>query len=586
MTPQVGMLPWERLRDKIITLDGKPYAAYQSLEGAYRFDRFVLYLDHVQVEPVGAPSPMRVRIDQAEARFPLDLWSSRVRKVALEDSITRRWQDAIRRVARTKGGRGGFTIDAGGQQILERTACRIGDDSIEVRGGAVLPAEGRKIVAKSAQAMLMEELPQIVDAALIYPNQNPSLAQRQMEVAEDAEALRAQLAAHGLVAFLADGAVLPRESGTDRPLLSRLVPLQSPPELRVTLTLPHRGAVSGLGIPRGVTLIIGSVFSGRSTLLQAIAACVYGHLPGDGREHCATISDAVLVRTDEGRRVENVSLIPFITSLPGGEDPTHYRSELASNLASQVAGLMEALEVGCSLLLIDEDTSAAGLLVRDGLLRQLAPQTSEPVTPLVDLVRPLYEEHGVSTILVTGYSRDYLPVADTVIAVEGFRPRLATAQAKQLATRWGSEQAEGKTSLGGIRQRIVLPDSLNALRGRKLRGEPHLDLPGPGRGPGPGSAWRNVWLGRDVIDLSRVDQLADPGQARAIGAALVFAAERGYADGTRTVREVLGLLEMEMTQKGLEVIWLQDGPPGDLAMPRRHEIAAALNRLRTLRVKS
>lgn len=568
------MLPWERLRDKILTLEGKPYQAYQALEGEYRFDRFVLHLDRVIVEPPGVPSPLRVRVDQAEARYPAPLWASRAGKIALEDFIARRWLDGIRKVARARGGRPGFAIDTGGQEILERTACRIAEDHVEVRCAIFLPSEGRKIAAKNAQTVFFEDLPQLVDAALLYASQHPDAVQRHAEVAEDADAMRLQLQGRGLVAFLADGAVLPRESGSDRPLLSRLVPLQSPHELAVTLDLPHRGAVAGMGIPRGVTVLMGSPFSGRSTLLRAIASSVYAHLPGDGREFCAAVADAVLVPAEEGRRVEGVDLSAFLTALPGGEDVSRCRTEHAGDVVSQAAGVVEALETGCSLLLIDEDTSAPGLLTRDPLWRKLAPDAKHPVTPLAEIVRPLYEEHGVSTIVVTSRSADFAPVADTVIAMDGFRPRAVTSDAKQAAAAQPEARPDRKGRFGGVHHRVPLQDSLSPLRGRRFRGEPHGGVPG-----------RSVVLGRDILDLSRVEQLVDPAQARAIAAALIFAADRGLADGMRTLREVLGLVEMDVVQHGLEVL-APGGVPGDLALPRRHELAAALNRLRTLHVKS
>lgn len=563
------MLPWERLRDKILTLEGKPYQAYQSLEGVYRFDRFVLFIDHVVADPPGVPSPVRVRVDQAEARFPGALWASRSGKIALENFVVSRWVEATRKVARARGGRAQFGVDVGGQQILERTACRITEDYVELRCSVFLPAEGRKILPKAAQTVFFEDLGQLVDGALIYPNLNPGAVQHQADVAEDAEALRLQLPSHGIVAFLADGAVLPRESGSDRPQLSHLVPLQAPSDLKVSVDLPHRGAVTGLGIPRGVTVIVGHPFSGRSTLLRAIAAAVYTHTPGDGREVCATVSDAMLVRAEPGRRVEGVNVSAFLTSLPG-DDPARCRTEHAGDIVSQAAGIMEALEVGCSLLLIDEDTSAPGLLARDPLWRQLAPESKSPVTPFAEVVRPLYEEHGVSAIVVTSHSADYTAIADTVIAMEGFRPRVVTADAKQAVSRVGSMP---KRSFGGLHHRVPLPDSVAPLKGRRLPGELH----------GPHSA-RTVSLGRDSIDLGAVEHLVDPAQARAIAAALIFAADRGLADGMRTVRDILGVIELEVAQHGLEGL-VPDGVQGDLAQPRRLELAAALNRLRTLRVK-
>lgn len=569
------MLPWERLRDKLLALEGKPVQPSLGLEGAYRFDRFVLHFDRMIGESPGVPLPLRVRIDQAEAQFPAALWGSRAGKVALEDFIARQWADAARKVGRTRGGRPAFVIDVGGQQMLQRTACRIAEDFVEVRCGVFLPSEGRKIVAKAAQAVFLEDLPQVVDAALLYASQNPQAVQRHVQVAEDAEALRLQVAARGLVAFLAEGAVLPRESGSDRPLLSHLVPLQAPPALAVTLELPHRGAVTGLGIPRGVTVILGSPFSGRSTLLRAIAASVYAHLPGDGREFCAAVPDAVLVRAEEGRRVEGVNLAAFLSAPPSGEDPTRYRSDHAIDVVSQAAGIVEALEAGCTLLLFDEDTSAPGLLARDAVWRHLAPDAAQPVTPLADVVRPLYEEHGVSTILITSHGADYVGVADTVIGVDAFRLRAVTAEAKRAAEQ-GQAAPAGKSRFGGIPNRVPLGDSLSPLKGRRFRGESH----------GGAQSARSVVLGRDVVDLGVIEQLVDPSQARATAAALIFAADRGLADGMRAIREILGLIEMQIAQHGLEGLVGSDTIPGDLALVRRHELAAALNRLRTLRVKT
>ena len=572
---RTAMLPWERLRDKLLALEGKPVQPSLGLEGAYRFDRFVVYFDRMIGEPPAVPLPLRVRIDQAEAQFPVALWGSRAGKVALEDFIARQWADAARKVGRTRGGRSAFVIDVGGQQMLQRTACRIAEDFVEVRCGVYLPSEGRKIAGKAAQAVFLEDLPQVVDAALLYASQNPQAVQRHVHVAEDAEALRLQVAARGLVAFLADGAVLPRESGSDRPLLSHLVPLQAPPALAVTLELPHRGAVTGLGIPRGVTVILGSPFSGRSTLLRAIAASVYTHLPGDGREFCAAVPDAVLVRVEEGRRVEGVNLAAFLSAPPSGEDPARYRSDHAIDVVSQAAGIAEALEVGCTLLLIDEDTSAPGLLARDAVWRHLAPDAAQPVTPLADVVRPLYEEHGVSVILITSHGADYVGVADTVIGMDAFRLRAVTAEAKRAADP-GQAAPVGKSRFGGIPNRVPFADSLSPLKGRRFRGESH----------GGAHGARSVVLGRDVVDLGVIEQLVDPSQARATAAALIFAADRGFVDGMRAIREILGLIEMQIAQHGLEGLVGSDSIPGDLALVRRHELAAALNRLRTLRVKT
>jgi predicted ABC-class ATPase len=566
-----AMLPWERLRDKLLTLDGKPYAAYKTLEGAYRFERFVLFIDEVPVDPIGTPVPIRIRVDQAEAQVPRALWSTPVRRAALEDFIGRRWHEAARRVGRTRSGRVGIFIEPGGQEILSRTTCRVAEDSVDVRSSAVLPAEGRKASGRQAQALWLEDLGQVVDAALVFP---PHVAEatRHVDVAEDYSMLRALLAERGLVAFVADGAVLPRDPDSDRPALAHLVTFQAPPELAVTLETPHRGPITGLGIPRGVTVILGGAFSGRSTLLRAIASAVYPHVPGDGREHCATAPDAVWIRADAGRRVEGVNLTPFISALPGGDDPTRFHSIAAPPLLAEVASIAEALEAGTSLLLFDEDSVAPRLLARDPLWRHLRPDAREAVTPLADLLRPLYAESGVSTIIAGGAGSSLPGIADTVIGMESFRPSVLTGAARDLAAQWPAVRVAEVRGFGGTHHRVPLSDSVAFLRGRRLR----ADAAGPG----------SLTLARETLDLRALAHLADAAQARGAGAALALAAERGYVDGTRTIREIISVLEADIASGGLDVLSPRDYPVGDYALPRRQEVAAVLNRLRTLRVKS
>lgn len=579
------MLPWERLRDKLYTLEGKPYAAYKALEGEYRFDRFVLFLDYVQADPGAPPSSMRVRVDMAEVRLDPTWWDTRIKRIALEDFLARRWQEAIRKVGRTARGGGraaGFVIEAGSQQVLERTACHIAEDFVEVRGGVILPSEGRRALQKEAQTLLFEDLPQIVDQAVMaeHPSRSSDVLQRHLDVAEDAEALRAQLPARGLIAFIADGAILPREAASDRPRLARVATCQSPAELRVTLTAPHRGEISGLGIPRGVTLITGPAFSGKSTLLRAIATGVYPHLPGDGREYCVTFPDAVLPIQEAGRRIEAVPLTPFITALPGGEDVRRYRGDHTSALVSQVAGVMEALEAGSSVLLFDEDTTAPPLLTSDGFRASLLPQAVDPIVPLRDLVRALFAEHGISSVIAAGNVAGFAAVADTIIGLDGFRPINLTAAAKTLnhSLRSGAGPAAsmpagetGVAGFGGVTQRTPSPESVAPFKGRRIRSEPRGE--------------RAVAIGREVLDLEGVRQFVEPGQLRAIGDAIVFAAEHGYVDGSRSLREIVSLIDADIAEQGLAVLSPFAGHPGDYARPRRQEIAAAFNRLRTLRIR-
>ena len=570
------MLPAERLRDKLLTIEGKGYGAYKALTGAYRFPRHVLYVDHVQPDPFAPPSLLRVRVDMAEAQLPPDLWATRVRRVALEDFLARRMAEALRahvRPRRGAGRSGQVTVDAGGQEILERTAVRLTEEYVEVRLAAALPAEGRRPLPKDATALFFDELPRALEAALSWSRLDGAAARRHVEVAEDHAALQAALRDHGLVAFVAEGAILPRESGVSELPLSahRAVPFRAPEGLRVTLHAPNRGPVTGMGIPRGITLVVGGGFHGKSTLLRALVRGVYPHVPGDGREYVVTLPEAVKIRAEDGRRIARVDISPFIGTLPGGVETTAFSTDNASGSTSQAANIMEALEVGAQVLLMDEDTCATNFMIRDELMQRLVPKALEPITPFVDQVRHLRDALGVSTILVIGGSGDYLGVADTVILMDHFVPRVVTAEAHRLAAEHRDRRTPEGRPFGPPRPRLPLPQGFNPYRGRRVRVN--------ARGV------RTIVFGRDVIDLSAVEQVVDESQTRAIGDAIFYALEQEYFDGTRTLSQVLDALMADIDRRGLEVLSTFEGHPGDYARPRRFEVAAAINRLRTLVVR-
>jgi predicted ABC-class ATPase len=376
----------------------------------------------------------------------------------------------------------------------------------------------------------------------------------------------------GLVAFLADGSVLPRQSGiSDRPLASEeLVRFSSPPDLHTEVELPHRGLVSGMGVPEGVTLIVGGGYHGKSTLLRALERSVYCHVPGDGRELVATRADAVKIRAEDGRRIEKVNISPFISNLPFGVDTDAFSTENASGSTSQAANIVEALEAGSRLLLMDEDTSATNFMIRDELMQQLIPPEKEPITPFIDQVRNLYKEHGVSTILVMGGSGDYFETADTVIAMEEYLPRVATVEAHAIAAGRRNRRAhEGGNGFGPIQGRLPLAAGIDPLRG----GTEKISAKGLG----------TLVFGRQTVDLSQVEQLVDESQTRAVGALVACTLRRGYFDGATTLSSLIDQVLGDVAAGGLEGAL---GLPGqDYALPRRYELAAMLNRLRSFQVK-
>ena len=565
------------LQRRLAAVDGRGYRAYQELAGEYQLGDFTLFVDHVQADPFAPPSRLRARVSQGRARFPADLYATAARRVALEDYLARAFAAAIARGARGHRGTGGsgrLVVDAGGQEILPRTACRVNESHVEVRFSAGLPAAGRTCLGREAATMLLEEVPRLVRASLFYEALPAAAVARHVAVAEDQEALRAALAERGLVAFVADGAVLPQESGTsDRPLSGpRVVPFRSPPELRVELPTPNRGPVAGMGIPAGVTLIVGGGYHGKSTLLTALTRGVYDHVPGDGREYVSARADAVKIRAEDGRRIAGVDISPFIGELPFGQPTRDFSSDNASGSTSQAANIVEALEVGTSLLLMDEDTCATNFMIRDERMQLLVPKAKEPITPFIDRVRQLYVEHGVSTVLVIGGSGDYFDVADAVIWMDAYLPRVVTAEARRIAREDPVPRLpEAPAAFGPVVPRAPLPESVDPYRGGRLKVQ--------ARG------LHALQFGAATVDLGAVEQLVDPSQTNAIGELLVYALRRGYLDGRASLREALARLWADLERGGLDVISPHRGHPGDYAQPRPQEVAAALNRLPGLAVR-
>ncbi len=562
------------LETLLLRLDGKGYKAYKGVEGVYRTPNFTLFIDHVQSDPFAPPSRIRVQIEHRKAGFPPDTYSTKSRRIALADFLTRQFAAAAEKVEERMGtGHSGLiAIDRPGQEILERTSVVLTEEYIEARFVVGLPARGRRILGKEAAGLLCRKVPKVVEEALFFHKLDRRSLYLHILTAEDADWLREQLPKRGLVAFVADGSILPRRSGIDdRPLpKEKAIPFRSPESLKVEFHLPNRGLIKGMGIPEGVTLIVGGGYHGKSTLLNAIQLGVYNHIPGDGREFVVTIPSAVKIRAEDGRRIEKVDISPFISNLPFGQDTTHFCTENASGSTSQAANIIEALEAGAKLLLLDEDTSATNFMVRDHRMQELISKDKEPITPFIDKVRQLYNEYGVSTILVMGGSGDYFDVADTVIAMIEYRPCDVTAEAKAIAEKYKAERKnEGGESFGRIKPRIPLAWSLDPSKGKY---EVKITAKGT----------RAIVFGRHEIDLSAVEQLVHPGQLHAIGQALYYARER-YMDGRRTVAEILKLVMEDIERAGLDV--LDPRLMGHYAIFRPQELAAALNRLRTLKVK-
>jgi predicted ABC-class ATPase len=561
------------LRSALIKLDGLGYKAYRDIEGRYNFPDFTLIVDRVQSDPFAPPSKFRVKIPQSIAAFPAELYQNKSREIALRDYLHRQFDRVVRGISDRRGtGKSGLiSIAKIGQEILERSSVSIDEKTLEVRFLVGLPARGRTISGRQAAEMLCEDIPKIVDSTLKYCNLNQREMQRHIQTNEDADYLRQKLAERGSIAFIADGAILPRHSGVDdRPLVRDAIPFASPASLRVEFNLPNRGSIRGMEIPAGITLIVGGGYHGKSTLLRAIELGTYNHIIGDGREFAIGRANSVKIRAEDGRNVVGLDLSPFINHLPQNRSTTNFSTTNASGSTSQAANIIEALEAGVEVLLVDEDTSATNFTIRDRRMQELIAKEREPITPFIDKVRQLYEDCGVSTILVMGGSGDYFDVADLVIAMNDFQPEDVTRQAKEIARQTPSHRlSEGGLAFGKITPRIPLGESIDPSRGRKavkvkVRGTDE------------------AVFGAENIELDAVAQIVDTGQLRAIVSAIVYAKER-YIDGKRAIPEVLDLVMSDLQSKGLDI--LTEFPQGDMAVFRRFELAAALNRLRSLKVR-
>lgn len=545
----------------LTSLDSAGYGAYKKLHGSYELGEYRLRVDKVQSDPFAPPSLMQVDVPNP---VPAELAG-----VAARDFLTRR-------IAQAFSGDRDLHIDQPGQQVLDRASVVLDDgggsaggsgndsDTATLRIEVQLPARGRKILGRKARALLCDVLPAALDQALDFPADDLREA---VLLERDQNYLREQLPGRGLIAFIGDGSCLPRAAGHRDTPAEKAVPFRSPDSLRTTFQLPSGREVAGMGVPAGVTVIVGGGYHGKSTLLKALERGVYNHVAGDGREFAITVDSAASLRAEDGRAITGVDISQFISNLPAQTDTTSFSTDNASGSTSQAAGLMEALEAGASTLLIDEDTSATNFMIRDERMRELIPTEKEPITPLVDRVRGLAAV-GVSTVLVAGGSAAFIDVADTVIHMDSYHPFDITERAAGLA------RAVDKQEPFELPARRPLP--AKRFQAKK-----------PPQAKGAG-----IRVGKSFIDLSAVSQLVDGSQTRAI-AAILDSLSTQHGESAALVDEVLE----QVKRGGIDAVSRFSGGgtpgskgkhpggasgkhPGRLALPRKLEIMAAINRAR------
>ena len=549
----------EKLRTQLRQIDHKGYKAYKTLEGEYNFGTYRLCIDHVQGDPFATPSRVRICY-RNKGNINPEFFQNRHRRTAVEDYLLRRLTRTIRAASdgtRKGSGKSGIvTVCRAGQEILERSSMKITEDWIEARIEVGFPAYGRTIAAGELMQILFELLPNVAERTFHIQKTMLAELEQTVSLADDQQFIREELERHELVAFVADGAILPRESGISQRPMREAVAFQSPDSLAITLLLPHRGTLRGMGIRRGITVIAGGGFHGKSTLLKALERGVYNHIAGDGREYVITDRSAFKLRAEEGRCIHEVDISMFINHLPTKADTTRFSTENASGSTSQSANTVEALAAGSKVLLIDEDTSATNFMVRDDRMAQLVSDEKEPIIPFIRKIRSLYRDLGISTVLVAGSSGDYLSAADTVLQMDCYKTLDVTEKAKQLTVPLTECRAQ---------QKIWIKKPVRNKTIEKVRVH----------------GWDTLSLDRDEIDLRYLEQIVDESQTAALAYIMQYILGR-LANGKKSAA-VLAMEAAEKLEKdGILSVTPKNYGAGPAAKVRVQEILACLSRYRLL----
>lgn len=557
----------EVLKNMLARIDHRGYPAYKELQGMYDFGAYMLSIDHVQGDPFAAPSKVHIEVSGQKAGFPKEYYDTEDKRTAVQDFVLRLFAGEVQNYsfqAKGSGKSGLLSVSRCGQEILSRSACQMDNHtgSVTVRLEIGFPAHGRTIDAKALEKILFGYLPECVKKTLYFSAVPAKELQKAVHLAEDTACLRRQLKEKNLAAFVADGAVLPRQSGvSDRPM-RQAFPFQSPKSLRVEMHLPHAGVITGMGIPKGVTLIVGGGYHGKSTLLKALEAGVYNHIAGDGREYTVTDDTVVKVRAEDGRSIHDVDISMFIRNLPNGKDTVHFVTQDASGSTSQAAGVAEAVEAQTKLLLIDEDTSATNFMIRDVLMQRVVHGSQEPIIPFIDRVRELYEKEGISTILVAGSCGSYFHKADLIIQMNRYEPVDITEYAKTQAKEFPLAQSENPTYKKSSHKRC--PKASKRADDRVKIKTTGLDT---------------ICINKENIDVRYIEQLVDSEQLNALGYMLAYA-QKHLFDGKKTLLQITDELYEKIHRDGIESVCGLSYVPAGLALPRKQEFMAVVNRYR------
>ena len=563
------------LYQKIRSLNGKNYGLYKSLaDKPWDFGDFALEFLHVQGDPYAPASRVLIKANLSMLGYAGEWGGTYERRLALSDFLYRKLGRLVQE--RYPGKDAAVIFDTAGPEMLVRNSLWIDNGELRACLQVKLPGDGRKIQAELAAEILTMVLPDLVSAGLYYSKSDEVFLQEHYRVLAERKEILSQLDARGLCAFVPDGAVLPRASGLSEMPLEGAVPFVAPEEMAVTLNVCGRD-IRGMGIPKGVTVITGGAFHGKSTLLQALTRSVYPHIPGDGREGIVIDESALRVGVEDGRSVRGTDLSHFVRDLPGGVSTKDFNTLSASGSTSEAANLLEAMEAGSRTFLIDEDSSAVNFLIRDVRVRKLLGDDREPLIPLTDRIREISAQ-GYSFILVAGACGDYLDLADNIVIMANYKAECAEFTPM---SSWKTEGLIGSTEPAEVQQprpfvaymqplqKSVRPTSAVERQVKvKLAGDTLLQI------------------GFLVSDTSRLNTLVDRQQRFGAGFVLLNLLQNAASNAESGDASNAGDSVAETIQKLYEKIQnvgfrnLPQGMSREMSLPRVVDIACVAFRLR------
>ena len=559
----------EQLKQLLRNINKKSYPLYKELKGSYQFSTFILNIEHVQGDPFAAPSRVSVEVDEKSAAFPEKLYNTKHKRIAVQDFLLRKMGREINRFsfsAKGSGKSGLITISRCGQEILERTAFRIKDGKLRAGFEIGFPANGRTINSGELEKIFFDYVPKIVDRCMFFKNIDKKELDEVVELAEDQYALREEIRRKHLTAFVADGSVLPRESGISTKPKKDAKVFHSPKSMLVEISLPNRGMIRGMGIPEGITLIVGGGYHGKSTLLKALEQGIYDHIKGDGREYVVTEASAVKIRSEDGRKISHIDISTFINNLPDQKDTVDFSTDNASGSTSQAANVVEAVEAGTKTLLIDEDTCATNFMVRDELMQMVIAKESEPITPFIDRAQGLFKEQGISTIIVAGSSGSYFRIADHIIQMDRYEAVDITDKVKNILN--SSNANNDQIAF----EKITFNRNKRMLKSRKLdRKYDQVKIKTYGKD--------GFSIGKESVDLKYVEQLVDGEQVMTLAYCLKMILDK-TEQKEQNIDELIEKLWNQIETKGMESLINHKNIPVSMAFIRKQDIFACIDRFR------